>query len=90
MRDRDVKCVGLNMYGRRMVLWNERVLWNGTKRKTLQCMRGGMMAAWLMTFSFELYRAQGMDVNERNYRWSESRSKVCQMCDMGEDEWWSM
>ena len=27
-----------------------------------------------------------MDVNERNYRWSESRSKVCQMCDMGEDE----
>ena len=31
-------------------------------------------------------RAQCMDVNERNYRWSESRSKVCQMCDMGEDE----
>ena len=29
-------------------------------------------------------RAQCMDVNERNYRWSESRSKVCQMCDMGE------
>ena len=28
-----------------------------------------------------------MDVNERNYRWSESCSKVCQlMCDMGEDE----
>jgi len=31
-------------------------------------------------------RAQCMDVNARNYRWSESRSKVCQMCDMGEDE----
>ena len=31
-------------------------------------------------------RAQCMGVNERNYRWSESRSKVCQMCDMGEDE----
>ena len=31
-------------------------------------------------------RAQYMDVNARNYRWSESRSKVCQMCDMGEDE----
>ena len=27
-----------------------------------------------------------MDVLTRNYRWSESRSKVCQMCDMGEDE----
>ena len=31
-------------------------------------------------------RAQCMDVNARNYRWSESRSKVCQMCDMGVDE----
>ena len=28
-------------------------------------------------------RAQCMDVNY--YKWSESRSKVCQMCDMGED-----
>lgn len=27
-----------------------------------------------------------MDVNVRNYRWSESGSKVCQMCDMGEDK----
>ena len=26
-------------------------------------------------------RAQCMDVNARNYRWSESRRKVCQMCD---------
>ena len=26
-----------------------------------------------------------MDVNEKNYRWSESHSKVYQMCDMGED-----
>ena len=32
-------------------------------------------------------KAQCMDVNARNYRWSgQSRSKVCQMCDMGEDE----
>ena len=31
-------------------------------------------------------RAQCMDVNERKYRWSDSGSKVCQMCDMGEDE----
>ncbi|MPC56906.1 hypothetical protein E2C01_050872 [Portunus trituberculatus] len=31
-------------------------------------------------------RAQCMDVNARNYRWSESCSKVCQMCDMGEDK----
>ncbi|MPC87583.1 hypothetical protein E2C01_082449 [Portunus trituberculatus] len=27
-----------------------------------------------------------MDVNARSYRWSESRSKVCHMCDSGEDE----
>ena len=45
------------------------------------------MAAWVVTFSFELYKAQCMDVKERNYRWSESRSKMCQLlCDMGEDE----
>ncbi|MPC37376.1 hypothetical protein E2C01_030850 [Portunus trituberculatus] len=31
-------------------------------------------------------RAQCINVNARNYRWCESRSKVCQMCDMGEDE----
>ena len=31
-------------------------------------------------------RAQCMDVNDRNYRWSDFSSKVCQMCDMGEDE----
>ena len=31
-------------------------------------------------------RAQCIDVNARNYRQSESHSKVCQMCDMGEDE----
>ena len=27
-----------------------------------------------------------MDMNARNYRWSECRSKVCQICDMGEEE----
>ncbi|MPC58568.1 hypothetical protein E2C01_052575 [Portunus trituberculatus] len=27
-----------------------------------------------------------MDVNARNYRWSEFHNKVCQMCDIGEDE----
>ena len=31
-------------------------------------------------------RAKCMEVNARNYRWSESRSKVCQMCARGEDE----
>ena len=31
-------------------------------------------------------RAQCMDVNAGNYRWSESRTKVCQICDMGEGE----
>ena len=27
-----------------------------------------------------------MDANVRNYRWLESCSKVCQMCERGEDE----
>ncbi|MPC99954.1 hypothetical protein E2C01_095401 [Portunus trituberculatus] len=31
-------------------------------------------------------RAQCMDVNARNYRWSVSHSKVCQMCGMGENK----
>ena len=31
-------------------------------------------------------RAQCMDVNACNYMWSESRSKVWEMCDMGEDQ----
>ena len=31
-------------------------------------------------------RAQCMDVNARNYRWSESQSKLCQMCDANVDE----
>ena len=37
----------------------------------------------------DLFRArapQCMNVNARNYRWSESRSKACQMCDREEDE----
>ena len=31
-------------------------------------------------------RAQCMGVNARSYRWSESQSKTCQMCEMGENE----
>ncbi|MPC34630.1 hypothetical protein E2C01_028026 [Portunus trituberculatus] len=31
-------------------------------------------------------RAQCMDVNARNCMWSESHGRVCQMCDMREDE----
>ena len=46
-------------------------------------MKVGMMEAWVIIFS----RVQCVDVNARNYRSSlESRSKVCQMRDMGEDE----
>ena len=36
-----------------------------------------------MVFSSKL---DHMNVNKRNYRWSESFSKVCQMCDMRVDE----
>ena len=31
-------------------------------------------------------RAQCMNVNARNYRWSDSGNKVCQMCEKGVDE----
>ena len=31
-------------------------------------------------------RTQCLNVNTRNYRWSESQSKECQMCDRGVDE----
>ena len=31
-------------------------------------------------------KPQCMNVNAHNCRWLESRNKVCQMCDMGEDE----
>ncbi|MPC20564.1 hypothetical protein E2C01_013513 [Portunus trituberculatus] len=31
-------------------------------------------------------RTQCMDVNAMSYRWSESLSKACQKCDMGEGE----
>lgn len=31
-------------------------------------------------------RAQCMNVNTRIHRWSESHSKLCQMCDGSEDE----
>ncbi|MPC95044.1 hypothetical protein E2C01_090238 [Portunus trituberculatus] len=35
-------------------------------------------------------RAQCMDVNARNYKWSESRSKVCRCVTWGRTRRWSM
>ncbi|MPC91605.1 hypothetical protein E2C01_086651 [Portunus trituberculatus] len=53
--------------------WNERVLWNGTRKRKLRS------------------RALCVDVNARNYRWSESRSKVCYRCvTWGRMRRWSM
>ena len=80
--DRDVKSVGLNE-------WR-----NGMERKsTLEWYKvkeAPMYERWYDgSLGGDLLfraRAQCMDVNARNYRWSESRSKVCQMCDLGEDE----
>jgi hypothetical protein len=31
-------------------------------------------------------RSQSLEVNARTYRWNESRSKVCEMCDLNENE----
>ena len=81
--DREGKCVGLN-------IWK-----NGKERKsTMEWYKekeAPMYERWYdgSLGGNLLFRAmaQCMDVNERNYRWSESCSKVCQlMCDMGEDE----
>ena len=68
--------MGLNISGNGIsgMVWNKRVLWNGTKRKKPQCIRSDMMAAWVVTFS-ELGHSVWI-----------SRGKVCQMCDMGEDK----
>ena len=48
-------------------------------------MKVGMVETWVVSFSSEL-GVQCVDVNSRNYRWSESRGKVWQTCDTAEDE----
>ena len=80
--DRVVKGVGLNKWRNEM-----------ERKKTLEWYREKKAPKYVKWCDGSLggdllfqARTQCMDVNERNYRWSESGSKVCQMCDMGEDE----
>ncbi|XP_063877492.1 uncharacterized protein LOC135109778 [Scylla paramamosain] len=80
--DKEVKCVGLNEWKNEM-----------ERKKTLEWYKEKEAPRYERWYDGSLggdllfrARAQCMDVNARSYRWSESRSKVCQMCDMGEDE----
>ena len=70
--DREVKCVGLN-------IWK-----NGMERKSSlewykekECMYERWYDGSLGGDRLFRAQAQCMDVTERNYRWSESCSKVC-------------
>ena len=78
--DKAVKGVGLSK-------WKTKL----ERKKTLEWYRkkeAPMYVRWYNGSLGDLFRAraQYIDVNARNYRWSEFHSKVCQMCDMGDDE----
>ena len=80
--DRVVKDVGLRKWRNEM-----------EKKKTLEWYKEKKVPSYESLYDGSLgsdllfqARTQCMDVNARNYRWSESGSKECQMCDMGEDE----
>ena len=80
--DQEVRRVGLNKWRNEMERKDTLELYKekGTPRYERWC--DGSLGSDLLFRA----RAQCMDVNVRNYRWSESGSKVCQRCDMGEDE----
>ena len=80
--DRTVRYVGLSKWKNEM-----------ERKKTLEWYREKEAPMYVKWYDGSLggdllfrARAQCMNVNARNYRWSESHSKVCQMCNMGEDE----
>ena len=79
---KEVKCVGLNEWKSEM-----------ERKKTLEWYKEKKEPKYERWYDESLggdllfcARTQCMDVNARSYRWSESQSKTCQMCDMGEDE----
>ena len=80
--DREVKRVGLNTWKNGMERKSTMVWYKEKEAPMYESWYDGSLGGDLLFRA----RAQCMDVNERNYRWSESRSKVCQMCNMGEDE----
>ena len=80
--DRAVRYVGLSKWKNEM-----------ERKKTLEWYREKEAPMYVKWYDGSLggdllfrARAQCMNVNARNYRWSESHSKVCGMCNMGEDE----
>ncbi len=80
--DREVKCVGLNKWKNEMGRKSTLEWYKEKAAPMYERWYDGSLGGDLLFRA----RAQCMDVNARSYRWSESRSKVCQMCDMGEDE----
>ena len=76
--DRAVRYVGLSKWKNEM-----------ERKKTLEWYREKEAPMYVKWYDGSLggdllfrARAQCMNVNARNYRWSESQSKVCQMCNM--------
>ncbi|MPC63568.1 hypothetical protein E2C01_057667 [Portunus trituberculatus] len=80
--DREVKWVGLNIWKNEMER-KSTVEWYKEKEALMyERWYDGSLSDDLLFRA----RAQCMDGNARNYRWSKSLSKVCQMCDIGKEE----
>ena len=80
--DREVKSVGLNEWRSGMERKTTLEWYKVKEAPRYERWYDGSLGGDLLFRA----RAQSMDVNARSYRWSESRSKGCQMCDMGVDE----
>lgn len=80
--DQEVKRVGLSKWRNEMERKNTLEWYKEKETPAYESWYDGSLGSDLLFRA----RAQCMDVNVRNYRWSESGSKMCQMCDMGEDE----
>ena len=80
--DKEVKGVGLRKWRNEVERKSTLVWYKDKEAPAYERWYDGSLGSDLLFRA----RAQCMDVNARNYRWSESHSKVCQMCDMEEDE----
>ena len=80
--DQEVKRVGLSKWRNEMERKNTLEWYKEKETPAYERWYDGSLGSDLLFRA----RAQCMDVNVRNYRWSESGSKECQMCDRGEDE----
>ena len=80
--DRVIKCVGLNKWKNEMERKTTLEWYRMKEAPKYERWYDGTLGGDLLFRA----RVQCMDVNARTYRWSESHSKECQMCDMGVDE----